>query len=74
MTSAEIRKHLRAQPFEPFTIHLADGRSIDVPHSEFVFAPPGMRVAVVLHKTHYEYVDLLLVTSLEMKPPSSSAA
>jgi hypothetical protein len=74
MTTDEIRKHLRAQPFQPFTIHLADGRSIHVPHSEFMFAPPGMRVAVVLHDRHYEYVDLLLVTSVEMTPPPASAA
>jgi len=74
MTSSEIRKLLRAQPFQPFTLHLADGRSIDVAHPEAMFAPPGMRVAIVLHAQFYEYVDLLLVTSIATKPPSSSAA
>jgi len=73
MTSNEIRKHLRAQPFQPFTLHLADGRAVDVAHQEAMFAPPGMRVAVVLHEQFYEYVDLLLVTSIVMKPFSSAA-
>jgi hypothetical protein len=73
MTSEEIRKHLRAQPFQPFTLHLADGRSVHVPHSEFMLLAPKSRVAVVVHDRFYEYVDVLLVTSVEVKPSSSAA-
>jgi hypothetical protein len=35
----EIRTRLRAIPFEPFTIHLADGRTLFVPHQDFVWMP-----------------------------------
>ena len=71
MTTNEIRKLLRAQPFQPFTLHLADGRSFPVPHPELMLAAPGMRIVVVAHEKTYDLVDLLLVTSVELK---SSAA
>jgi hypothetical protein len=31
-----LREAVRRQPFEPFSIRLADGRAMRVPHSEFV--------------------------------------
>jgi len=34
-TANQIREVVRAQPFRPFIIHLADGRTFDVPHPEF---------------------------------------
>ncbi len=74
MTSEEVRKHLRANPFQPFTVHLADGRSFDVLHSEFMAVSDGGRLAAITHKRTFEVVDLLLVTSIELKPPESSAA
>jgi hypothetical protein len=42
----EIRGALHRQPFEPFTIRLADGRSLPVPHPDFVAVAPR-RVVVV---------------------------
>ena len=33
----EIRRRLARQPFSPFTIYLADGRTLDVPHPEFLW-------------------------------------
>lgn len=40
MTVDELRKMLRAQPFRPFEIHLADGRSLPVNHPEVVAIVP----------------------------------
>ncbi len=74
MTSNEIRKLLRAQPFQPFTLHLADGRTFDVPHPERMIAGEGARIAIVSHDRTYDLVDLLLVTSAELRPPETSAA
>ena len=33
----EIRRRLERQPFLPFTIFLADGRTFDIPHPEFLW-------------------------------------
>ena len=76
MTTIELRKQHRAQPFVPFTIHLADGRAFRVPHPEWMWMSPGSgRIVVVADgKNSFDLVDLLLVTSLEVNPPSSSAA
>ena len=72
MTVEELRRMLRAQPFRPFDIHLADGRSLPVPHSEFVaIAPPGRTIGVAHEDGTIEMLDLLLVTSLKPRPNGS---
>jgi hypothetical protein len=43
-----LRKYWQAQPFMPFTIHLANGKSIPVPHPEFFWmSPKGGQIFVV---------------------------
>jgi hypothetical protein len=66
MTNEAIRQALYAQPFEPFTIHMADGRSYEVKHPEMVLAPRGVRT-IVLHQggDRYSMVDLFLISSLD---------
>jgi len=74
MTSERVRDLWRASPFQPFTLHLADGRSFHVPHPEFMVMTRGGRLAVVTHGDEsFDIVDLLLVTSVEVKPSSSAA-
>jgi hypothetical protein len=41
MTSDELRKWQKNEPFEPFEIVLVDGRVFKVPHPEFIWVPPG---------------------------------
>jgi hypothetical protein len=66
MTIEQLRQMHRAQPFQPFEIHLADGRSITVSHSELLaMQGQGRTVAVALPNGVFEIVDLLLVTSLK---------
>jgi hypothetical protein len=66
MTIEQLRKMHRAQPFQPFEIHLADGRLLDIPHPEcLAITPPGRTVGVALTDGTIEIVDLLLVTSLK---------
>lgn len=48
MTNETIRRFQRAQPFEPFEIHLADGRVVAIPHPDFVYVPPINERAVVV--------------------------
>jgi len=71
MNIQELRIMLRAQPFCPFDIHLADGRSISVNHPEFVGETPSRRIIGVGTPHGIEVVDLLLVRSL--KPRSNGA-
>jgi hypothetical protein len=65
MTSHQLTTVHAFRPFQPFRIHMADGRHVDVEHPEFL-AYRGGRTAVVFSTAERsEIVDLLLVTSLE---------
>jgi hypothetical protein len=72
MTIEQLRKMLQAQPFQPFDIHLADGRSLPVQHPEFVGqSPAGRTIGVGVADGTIEIVDLLLVISLKPRPNSA---
>jgi hypothetical protein len=67
MTIEKIRDLYNAQPFQPFIIHLADGREIPVRHPDFVAAEPSGRTAIVYQPDDsHNIIDLLLVTDLEV--------
>jgi len=69
MTSDRLRDICRAQPFRPFTMHLADGRHIPVLHQEFLMPSPSGRTVVVYQPDDsLNIADMLLVTDLEIKP------
>jgi hypothetical protein len=59
-----IREALLRQPFEPFSIRLADGRSLAVPHPEMV-AVGKRRVIVVEPDDSWSVVEPLLIVSLD---------
>jgi hypothetical protein len=67
MTIEELRKHHRSEPFVPFRIHMANGRSLDVVHPELLSFSGSGRVAYVSTPDDaHESVDLLLISSLEL--------
>jgi hypothetical protein len=67
MTIEQLRNVHRAQPFRPFTIHLADGRNLLVPHPDFLSHSPTGRTIIVYHPDDaFSIIDLLLVTELEI--------
>lgn len=69
MTTERIRQAYSEQPFQPFTIHLADGREIEVPHRDFMAVGPGGRTILVYRPDEsFHIVDLLLVTDLHYSP------
>jgi hypothetical protein len=69
MDIAGIREALRKQPFEPFKIQLADGRSLPVSHPDFVAVSPR-RIIVVAEDDSWSVVEPLLIVSLNnMRPP-----
>ncbi|MFM9058246.1 MAG: hypothetical protein ACKOSQ_03810 [Planctomycetaceae bacterium] len=74
MILEHFRSALRAQPFRPFVMHLADGRAIPVKHPELVVATSTGRTTVVVQPDDtLNIVDLLLVTELEYREPADAA-
>ena len=67
MTIEQLRNVHHAEPFQPFTIHLADGRNFLVPHRDFLSHSPTGRTIIVHHQDDsFSILDLLLVTELEV--------
>jgi hypothetical protein len=66
MTIERIREMLGLRPFQPFVIHLADGREISVQHQEFVAMSPTGRTMVVYQPDDSMNIIDLLVTDLEI--------
>ena len=69
MTLEQVRSFHKAEPFQPFVIHLADGREIPVHHREFIMAALSGRILIVCQPDDtFNWIDLLLVTDIEVKP------
>lgn len=67
MTIEQLRAVYRARPFPPFTLHLADGEKLRVPHADFLsHSPRGRTLIVYAEDDSFSIVDLLLVTRLEV--------
>jgi hypothetical protein len=65
MTAEQLRTAHQTRPFRPFTIHMADGTSVDVPHPELLWQTQGGRTIFVnTGGEHVSIIDLLLVTKL----------
>ena len=73
MTTEQIRTAHRSSPFQPFTIRMADGRSFFIPHPDFLSVSPVGRTVVIYHDDgSASIVDLLLMTEIELSPPSAA--
>jgi hypothetical protein len=69
MTIDKVREVYNARPFQPFVMHLADGRNLMVQHPEnLASSPSGRTIHVDLPDDTSHFVDLLLVTDLEINP------
>ncbi|MEE9294942.1 MAG: hypothetical protein V3W34_08295 [Phycisphaerae bacterium] len=69
MTIDQLRKVHQATPFRPFTLQIADGNEVHVPHPEFLWFPPqGSRTIFVATpgQEGVKIIDLLLVASIEL--------
>jgi hypothetical protein len=75
MTVEQFTNVLHAKPFQPFTIHMADGQKFHVRHRDFVSrSPTGRTVIVFGENDRFSILDLLLMTELEMLPSQPSEA
>lgn len=61
MKIEHIKDLLHVSPFEPFTLHTADGGEVEVPHPDF--AAVSGRQMIVLHEHNYgsERLDINLI-------------
>ncbi len=67
-----IRSALRVEPFQPFVLHLADGRKIPIKHPEFVAM--NQRIVVVIdEEINSRVFEPLLIVSLEVLPARGKA-
>ena len=77
MTIESLDRAHKMRPFRPFSLRLADGRELSVPHPEFLAFNGKGRTAIVTDEGEgFEIVDLLLVVSLsfEGEPAKSERA
>lgn len=67
MTSQELRATLQANPFRPFTVRMADGRSFEIRHPDFLLVGPNGRIAFAFAPSGNEFsiLDVLLMTEIE---------
>jgi hypothetical protein len=66
MTAEVIRDMLHAAPFVPFTVHVADGKSLMVKHPDFATLTQGGQLLFVnTVGDKFEWVDVSLVTRVE---------
>ena len=74
MTIEQLQKVSLTQPFQPFSIHLADGRSFKIPHRDFISHPPNGRTLVIYCEGDdaFDILDLLLVTGIEVHSSASN--
>jgi hypothetical protein len=68
MTIESLEPAHKSRPFRPFSLRLADGRSIPVPHPEFLaFNGKGRTALVTDEGEGFDIVDLLLVVPLSFE-------
>ena len=70
MTTKEILRYLRSEPFRPFRIHMASGRTFDIRHPEMVRVGKSDLVILSLVTDEpgvhddWDTVSLLLIESI----------
>ena len=67
MSHQELRTALRALPFRPFTVQMADGRAFEVRHPDYLIVGPTSRTAFIYSQSGDEVsmVDVMLMTELQ---------
>jgi hypothetical protein len=65
MQLQQLRTYVHAHPDRPFTLHVADGRTIDVKHSDYIAIPEKGRTIVVIHDNNtHDMLEVALITGV----------
>lgn len=68
MRIEEVRNLLQAQPFQPFSLRLPDGREVSVRHRDFIMPSPSGRMVIVYQPDDsFNVIDLMLLSDLEKR-------
>ena len=77
MTNATLKDKIETA--SPFTLHVADGRSYDVPHRDFIWLHPRGLVVLVAHPASDgtdevvgTTIPLLMITGITERMPDIS--
>jgi hypothetical protein len=66
-----LRRLIEANPFQPFSVNLADGRELKVPHRDFISPSPNYRMLTVWHMDDScDFVDFMLVIDFHVPKPN----
>lgn len=70
MTTVQLAAALKAQPFRPFVLRMADGQEVTVTHPEALAYGGGRTAVLVQPDDSIVIIDLLLVPALVMSAPA----
>jgi hypothetical protein len=69
-----LRQYWHAQPFLPFTIHLANGKSLAVPHPDFFFmSAKGGQIFVSEEDDEVHVLNPLVIVSVSRAEEPTAA-
>jgi hypothetical protein len=71
-TMNQVREAMHNQPFQPFIIHLVDGRSFRVRHPDFIAVANVREMIFVGDDEGIHHLALPLVLDVEIPPPAPS--
>jgi hypothetical protein len=69
-TRDQVRTAMRAQPFGPFRVKLADGRTCRIDHPEFIAVPPHGRAMVIDDDEGMSLIEMWMVVEVRMARPT----
>jgi hypothetical protein len=71
MTTAMLSPFFNMRPFQPFTLYLVDGRTIEVGHPDLANLGRAGLGVWILHPTgQIESIDTSLITSIRTRDPA----
>jgi hypothetical protein len=66
MNKNTIKEAIESQPFQPFTVRMADGNAYPVPARDFVSLAPNGRTLIIFGEAgKIKLLDSMLVTEIE---------
>lgn len=71
MVLAQLEEIVRAKPFQPFELVMANGERLLVPHQDFIWIMPNRKVVqVALPNGASRWINTHLLAGLEMPVPT----
>lgn len=65
MKTINIRDAMDQTPFQPFNLELDNGKTLHVPHRDFILLTPAGNAAVVVEGEHTHVVDVDHVSTIK---------